>query len=57
VVLILLHPHCTLIHGTKFLGLLDHHLSGHVLLTECPGELLPGDVRRVLVGVTIAVQP
>jgi hypothetical protein len=41
VALILLHPHCTLSHGTEFLGLLDHHLPGHVLLMECPSELLP----------------
>jgi hypothetical protein len=57
VVLILLYPHRTLSHGTEFLGLLDHHLPGHVLLTECPGELHQGDVRWVLVGVTVAVPP
>jgi hypothetical protein len=57
VALILLYPHRTLSHGTEFLGLLDHHLPGHVLLIKCPGELLPGDVCWVLVGVIEAVPP
>jgi hypothetical protein len=57
VALVLLHPHRTLSHGTEFLGLLDHHLPGHVLLTKCPGELLLGDVRWVLVGVRVVVPP
>jgi hypothetical protein len=57
VALMFFHPHRTLSHGAEFLGLLDEYLSGHVLLTKGSGELIPGDVRGVLVGVTVAVPP
>jgi hypothetical protein len=54
---VFLYPHHTLSHGTKFLGLLDDHLLGHMLFVKGPGELLPCDVSRVLVGITIAIPP
>jgi hypothetical protein len=54
---VLLHPHSSLSHGMELLGLLDEHLLGHVLLMKCPSELIPSDVRRVLVGVTVVVRP
>lgn len=57
VALVILHPHRTLEHGTKLLGLLDLNLSGHMLLTEDLGKLIPSDDCLVGVGVMAVVLP
>lgn len=57
VVFILLHPHDSLGHGAKLLGLLDEYLEGDVLIPECPGKLIPSDLSGVCMVITVTIPP
>jgi hypothetical protein len=57
VALVLLHSHRTLCHGADLLSLMDHQLTGQVLLAERLVELQPSDESWVQVAGGVVVPP